>query len=98
MRRIAYFLYYCYALQWRVQDTYIFSIPLAWNLAGIAARARKWDDQARTTDFFTSLPSTGKEPYEDFGEWCAKHGYDVDDDAQMQAAIEAYTEGGDAHK
>lgn len=37
MKRIALFLYYILALQEPVHDTYIFSLSLAWKLAGIAA-------------------------------------------------------------
>ena len=40
MKRITLFFYYCYALQWPVQDTYIFSPSLAWDAVsdeGLAA-------------------------------------------------------------
>lgn len=40
MKRIGLFFYYCYALLWPHQDTNIWSVGLAWELAGIAANAK----------------------------------------------------------
>lgn len=52
--------------------------------------APTWDDPASIKDFFTGPASTGKDPYEAFGEWAKEHGYDVEEDDQLQAALEVY--------
>lgn len=42
-------------------------------------------------EFFSPNPdSTGVDPYLAFEEWAAANGYDLDDDEQRAAAIEAY--------
>jgi len=59
-------------------------------IADLMIAESTWDDPAKTADFFTGPPPTGKEHYEAFGEWAKEHGYNVDDDAQMEAVLESY--------
>jgi hypothetical protein len=49
------------------------------------------DDPASIAGFFTGPDeSTRREPYVACEEWAIEHGYDLDDDEQREAAIEAY--------
>jgi len=57
-----------------------------------AARAALKDEEYVSIDDFFTGPneSTGVDPYAAFGEWADEHGYNLDDDEQRAAAIEAY--------